>query len=1347
MTPLGFVILQQRFSWWNWGRNWGLLHAHLYTYHDGTTVLWITYSTTRFYPLPNFFPATVDAIIVNLARENIVTTMTTARAALLDAAGFVAASDYIYVRIPDSTQEFIGATVTDVVISDREFVSPSYAAYKTLAAILAAGGIYFTTADYMEVAVTRLYNALDTSSRDLLNYQANNVVYVDDYTNATKWTAATLCQIWSRAERLFYPHVVDADGRQLIEIVWTTVTGLPPSFHVGNYVGAHSTIPVINMELIPRYSNSLDRTIGVSVSSYMDALISIIPDVLLVEAYRFTASVRIDYRNMQRIGIYQNGERLLDTLRAPLEIDGVTIVPVGFMQLYGSDNLYHAALQTNRFLGFGCVELLISSVLWWPSLRHEFTFIPNTTITTNIVTGNLATANIVTTMETARMVLWETAGIGSTIDNILLWFPDSARELINATVACVIITDADDASRIIGLVRYPSPINSSRDYTATFIFDEAYFFQSANEYNPSLATMSLLFQLSSWGSNDVNDYRYKMRNAENLMADLGFVGFEHNFLDSDNDIPGKPSKDSIGAVAAHRVVSADDELTGDTREYTLIALAIRGGGYESEWASNFKMGISGYHAGFYQASNIVARFLRDYIDDQGITGDIKLWLTGFSRAGAVANLLAGGINSGRIALPSQVTLESHNFFTYTFATPAGVLRQDAVRFGNIFNIIHTSDPVPLVAPIYWEFARYGIDWELPNPETVCPCYFSPLHNRMLFHFNSLESVSANNIRYQLNDFTMMRIRLRAILPGGNQVIQPDIHNAQPQNVFLHDYVTMLARDVLQTREIYVTFLQDDMRYFAGMIFGATPYQMEIFLEEITNQVLSGWRWLIWDVFRKFGGLDTAYARVVQWLRESLEVSGIEYTHQEFDAAVELLMDLLVVVAFNHPNRATTLVYNIGSIGQAHHPEIYLAWLKSMDPNFETGGVVNPWFSPGRFRIIRINCPVDVRVYLNNRLVAAIIDDIPQQVTSIITAINEDGEKLIFLPATEEYNIVLTATGDDTMTFSVHEFSRQAGGVNRIVNYFDIPIIVGQRFDALISAFSAADLADTTAAASSTVYMLTTGGELILPNEILTGYHATSARYHVNATSADNLQGIAFGSGSRLRGTYAIVTAIPHDGYEFLGWYLDNVTLVSNDAEYRFRVMGDIYLVARFNYANGLRPVDEETVLTIFAGAVAAGGIRPFTSDAGRNHWRFLLRLANRQGFIEDLAAQDEKWHDSIHGTVFHWDFDMELSQALWQPVWSALHRLNSDPNPGNFFYLCHVSTPHFTLLIVSAEGEQRMFALDHANFMTNLIGTSNRVRQRSGSDSDIFIRWEPSLDQLPMFMFADLVVPVYEVLN
>ncbi len=266
---------------------------------------------------------------------------------------------------------------------------------------------------------------------------------------------------------------------------------------------------------------------------------------------------------------------------------------------------------------------------------------------------------------------------------------------------------ADNITKCTGRFSYPGV---GEDYTAEYYYDDNYFKESSYEYNQNLATMSLCLDLSAWGSEEESDYTRKMRNAEELLNELGFIGFDHNYTDfTEEGVNGKPTKDSVGVVAANKLLSFDG------KDYTLIAVAVRGGGYEREWASNFTMGESGHHEGFSRARDIVISFLQNYVKEQKISGDIKIWITGYSRAAATANLVAGSIDQGVVHL-SGCSLEAKDLFAYTFETPAGVMDPEArsSKYSNIFNIINSNDPVPLVAPQEWKFERYGRDQFIPT---------------------------------------------------------------------------------------------------------------------------------------------------------------------------------------------------------------------------------------------------------------------------------------------------------------------------------------------------------------------------------------------------------------------------------------------------------------------------------------------------------------------------------------------------------------------------------------------------------------------------------------------------------
>lgn len=293
-----------------------------------------------------------------------------------------------------------------------------------------------------------------------------------------------------------------------------------------------------------------------------------------------------------------------------------------------------------------------------------------------------------------------------------------------------------------------------RDASTQFYYTDDYFKQSSYitqrqglSYNSSLATMSLNLELSAWGSPTQANYLFKSNNVKDLLNKLDFKEFEAN-----DDFKFKPTKDSIGTVLANKKLKVDQE------DYTLLALAIRGGGYESEWASNVTLGTSGQHQGFDKASQDVLTFLDSYVIKHKIQGKIKLWLTGYSRAAATANLVAGSLNNGR-KMP-QVTLSPANMYAFCFEPPAGTLDTfDAKKdkHHNVVNIVNLNDIVTKVAPNAenFEFVRYGEDTTLPTKEDVGDTQYNLLRDRMLRELEQIESLND----YLLDDFKWKKISL------------------------------------------------------------------------------------------------------------------------------------------------------------------------------------------------------------------------------------------------------------------------------------------------------------------------------------------------------------------------------------------------------------------------------------------------------------------------------------------------------------------------------------------------------------------------------------------------------------
>lgn len=715
---------------------------------------------------------------------------------------------------------------------------------------------------------------------------------------------------------------------------------------------------------------------------------------------------------------------------------------------------------------------------------------------------------------------------------------------------------ADNIVRHTGTFSYPG---KSEDYTATYYYDDNYFKESSYEYNQHLATMSLCLDLSSWSSADEPDYAKKMKNAKALLNEIGFIGFDHNYTDfAEEGIVGKPTKDSIGVVAANKSVSFDG------KEYTLIAVAIRGGGYEREWASNFTIGESGDHKGFSEARDMVIAFLENYIREQGIHGNIKLWITGYSRAAATANMVAGAIDDGAVDL-GGCNLELKDMFAYTFETPAGTVDPEAKneKYSNIFNIVNLNDPVPKVAPYAWGFRRYGVDRRIAAPITDGEVPYQKSKAVMLRRYQTMGGYKG----YDVDDFQMKQIivkhKFNLVTFGDYEIyIEDNPKDLRKQNAFLQEYITILSKQYLKSRKNYVENYQSGIRDACGIYFGTDPAKTEKLFNAIEEKFKNHWGGIIWAYVSNKCDMDAAYKKVAEYLKECLDESEItNYSQDEFDVSVKAILDLVLEVAGDEPDLAASLVLNVSGIGQAHEPELCLAWMQSMDSNYTP--MAKPSFSTGKYRIVRVNCPVDVTVYDGEgNVLAFIIDDTPQPDSQVVVAFNSKGEKLVYLPVYHDYVVKLTATDDGVMNYAVMEYDPNAGETNHLILFNDIEITRGQEYTAYLPSYNEEDIENRTGTAAETDYTLFLGTDQISISEELTDEEVFNAYYDVNAAADNDEKGIVFGSGIHQYGTFAKVTAIAYDGYEFVGWY-EGENLVSSEEEYRFRVSKDIELAAVF----------------------------------------------------------------------------------------------------------------------------------------------------------------------------------------
>lgn len=707
---------------------------------------------------------------------------------------------------------------------------------------------------------------------------------------------------------------------------------------------------------------------------------------------------------------------------------------------------------------------------------------------------------------------------------------------------------------------------SGDDYEATCYYTDNYFSDSSYIYNPSLATMSISFAMSAFGSSDggLEDYSDKSKNARSLLSDIGFEDIQTGAITYDGRswFELKPTTDSIAVIVGNKPIFVNDE------DYTLIALAVRGGGYESEWASNFTIGANGQHNGFDLAKKNVIDYLKTYISNQNITGNIKLWITGFSRAAATANLVGGAIDDG-ISIGSDISYDLSDVFTYCFETPAGALTsqiENQSKYKNIFNIINSSDPVPYVAPAALGFRRYGVDRYLPSAESSTN--YNASKTNMLKIYNSLPNTEA----YIVDDFQMKKLKAENWLPLGEKIsfIQDDLKNNFSQGLFLSNYVTYVARDFIVSRNNYVSRLQNEIREICSVMFGCTDAQRRILMDSFISQAKDDWGSLalsyFWNVgINPWGSEEDALQIVSSWLKKAVIDAGVtDYDADKLDSAGKNLADLMLALVVNHPNYLTTAIMNGGGLGAAHYPELCYSWLASMDKNYVEGAI--PEYNNGGYKIIRINCDVDVKVIdAYDNMVASIVNEEPQilESSSIIYGIDEDGQKYVVLPVDLDYQITIVGREDDNVNYSINEYSAKAGNYTRSVNYFDIPLKEGEYLTGHIPAFNNEEIESGTPEGSSVEYsLLAPNGDLINIDSDLLGDDAVTAYYKVTAVSENPEHGLVTGSGSHQYGQFAQLEAFASEGYIFASWVIDD-EVCSTSEIYRFCVTEDVTVLALF----------------------------------------------------------------------------------------------------------------------------------------------------------------------------------------
>ena len=539
------------------------------------------------------------------------------------------------------------------------------------------------------------------------------------------------------------------------------------------------------------------------------------------------------------------------------------------------------------------------------------------------------------------------------------------------------VTSADAITYTQPVFKYISQI-TGETVSGTYTYDESWFSESSDVYQHGLTQMSIRVAMAAFGAVDPNADDYDASEAASnitaLMDDLGFSNLDVEYIQPE-------SSGTIGYVIGSKTIDVDGET------YTLLMVAVRGGGYGEEWGDNFRIvsdsgEVGEDHYGFAVAAETVVSGISEYIDTYQLNAsNVKIWISGYSRGAATTNLVAAHLDDGVIT-----GIKAENVYAFCFECPQTTTDENASdeNYDNIVNIVNPIDFVTKLVMTDWGYTRYGKTYYLPDSSGTDSEYdlyeealLSAYQNIMV---NELEGDSslATDALYYAKCLTYAESGLSEQLDNFMDVVAWAL--IDPYCYYVNDQgdIIDLAASTLGK---------------GGTILGDMDKLLEYALTGILGSVVQSSTSDVYNVVKSFFSYGD-YSEIA----ELIDLSG-------------------------------------GSASAAHYPELCMAWLEVI--NFEEDET-----SSG-YRKAIVDCPVDVSVYdEENNLVAQIIDGEVQDIDDGLYAyIDDDDQMVVILPCNNEYSVKLEATDVGTMTYTVTDYSWDEG-TTRVVSYYEIAIEEG-----------------------------------------------------------------------------------------------------------------------------------------------------------------------------------------------------------------------------------------------------------------------------------------------------------------
>lgn len=469
---------------------------------------------------------------------------------------------------------------------------------------------------------------------------------------------------------------------------------------------------------------------------------------------------------------------------------------------------------------------------------------------------------------------------------------------------------------------YRSSFNDA-EFSSVLYYTDDYFTGSATNVNKHLMTASLALELAA--SNTTTG---------NVQQTLPMMGF--------GDIQSQDY--STNSYATIGTVVSSKKLEDDT---LLVAVQVRGAYYGYEWGQNFITGKTGDADGYKYPAEKVCKFVNRYINQHRKDArKVKIWITGYSRGGSVANLAAKTFSD---------QYGKKNVYAYCFDAPK-VSVTYFQKYDNIHNFQNKDDALPYFLPCYMGFIRNG-----DKPHLLA----TGDEDRMRAILNGLVGEAVVEEYYKpLKDFNWTKFKLNinlASITTISDIIKvilgcKKLYDFDEGGEATVDELMKLAeqrlRYAIPTRKEYVEGGMQDALTAVGILSQAlTPAQMNDLLELLKDKetILM----LVSDInlFRAVREIqrcgcprltDSQYRSIANTVNEALvNRSNLTRAQKKFarTAVKGLIKPLIRYLAVDYNSDKQTLGTlisnnNIMKMVQCHYLDVNLAWAMSEDTYYQ-----------------------------------------------------------------------------------------------------------------------------------------------------------------------------------------------------------------------------------------------------------------------------------------------------------------------------------------------------------------------------------------------------------------------------